>query len=138
MMNKTKAVFGIPFLLPFALQVELDVLKRVDHKHIIKLIGAGLREEKPNRFLVLEVRMLLRHRRLLITAEICRSVRPEKDVSIIHDASKRGYLWEVLGQVINSSKYCSAFPFYLGIFPFLRNNASINFFQIKSQFFYII
>lgn len=38
------------------LQVELDVLKRVSHKHIIGLIGAGKRKEKPNRFLVLEVR----------------------------------------------------------------------------------
>lgn len=56
--------------MPFAVQVELDVLKRVDHKHIIKLIGAGLREEKPNRFLVLEVRMLFRYSRLLITPEI--------------------------------------------------------------------
>lgn len=38
------------------LQVELDVLKRVSHKHIIALVGAGLREEKPHRFLALEVR----------------------------------------------------------------------------------
>lgn len=36
-------------------QVELDVLKRVSHKHILALIGAGLREEQPHRFLVLEV-----------------------------------------------------------------------------------
>ncbi|CAM9193127.1 unnamed protein product [Choristocarpus tenellus] len=36
------------------LEVELDVLKRVEHKHIIALIGAGLRKEAPQRFLVLE------------------------------------------------------------------------------------
>eukprot|EP00903_Cladosiphon_okamuranus_P020598 g18908.t1 len=36
------------------LEVELDVLKRVSHKHILALIGAGEREEKPHRFLVLE------------------------------------------------------------------------------------
>eukprot|EP00752_Nemacystus_decipiens_P009861 g8798.t1 len=36
------------------LEVELDVLKRVCHKHILALIGAGNREEKPHRFLVLE------------------------------------------------------------------------------------
>lgn len=36
-------------------QVELDVLKRVSHKHILALIGAGNREERPHRFLVLEV-----------------------------------------------------------------------------------
>ncbi|CAM9566352.1 unnamed protein product, partial [Hapterophycus canaliculatus] len=35
-------------------QVELDVLKRVSHKHILALIGAGNRAEKPHRFLVLE------------------------------------------------------------------------------------
>lgn len=38
-------------------QVELDVLKRVEHKHILALVGAGLREDKPRRFLVLEVRV---------------------------------------------------------------------------------
>lgn len=42
-----------------SLQVELDVLKRVSHKHILALIGAGNREEKPHRFLVLEVRPYL-------------------------------------------------------------------------------
>eukprot|EP00904_Undaria_pinnatifida_P014006 jgi/Undpi1/9736/HiC_scaffold_27.g12192.m1 len=36
------------------LEVELDVLKRVSHKHIIALIGAGNKPEKPHRFLVLE------------------------------------------------------------------------------------
>ncbi|CAM9527385.1 unnamed protein product [Ectocarpus sp. 6 AP-2014] len=36
------------------LEVELDVLKRVSHKHILGLIGAGNREQKPHRFLVLE------------------------------------------------------------------------------------
>lgn len=35
------------------------MLKRVNHKHIIALVGAGMREEKPHRFLVLEVRLVL-------------------------------------------------------------------------------
>ncbi|CAM9242400.1 unnamed protein product [Chrysoparadoxa australica] len=36
------------------LEVELDVLIDLDHKHIITLIGAGMKAEKPHRFLVLE------------------------------------------------------------------------------------
>ncbi|KAG5188764.1 kinase-like domain-containing protein [Tribonema minus] len=36
------------------LEVELEVLWGLDHRHIIKLLGAGLREIPPYRFLVLE------------------------------------------------------------------------------------
>lgn len=44
--------------------MELDVLKRVSHKHILALIGAGNREEHPHRFLVLEVHIYVVKERL--------------------------------------------------------------------------